>query len=216
VHRPRDHILVDDQTCSINTRIALAITKKGDLSISEYVSKIRSLGDNMVNVTKPIDNNELISYILAGLDKDYNSFVTSLATIVESVTIDEAYAQLLSFEHRQEMLHDGAPYHLTNMVNRGRQGPHDRGNFHEGPMEAAAVVAIEKEGATPVNHTRTLAEIRQMTTTDLSANSASKNGRNKTDDNNGPKCQLYFKKWHAVIDCCHRYGNSFVPGERFA
>lgn len=57
---------------------ALATTKKGNMSIAEYVSKIRALGDELTNTGKTIDNDELVSYILAGLDEEYNPVVTSL------------------------------------------------------------------------------------------------------------------------------------------
>ena len=46
--------------------------KKGDLSITEYVGKMRALGVEMSNAGKPIDDEDLVSYILAGLDDDYN------------------------------------------------------------------------------------------------------------------------------------------------
>ena len=66
---------------AINTRIALATTKKGDLSITEYISKMRTLGDEMANAGKPLDDNELVSYILTGIDSDdYNPVITSLIT----------------------------------------------------------------------------------------------------------------------------------------
>ncbi|CAN6312345.1 unnamed protein product [Urochloa humidicola] len=90
---------------SINTRIALATTKKGDLSITEYIGKMRSFRDEMANSGKPLDNDELVSYILTGIDSDdYNPIVTTLIARVEPVTVGEAYAQLLSFEQRMELI----------------------------------------------------------------------------------------------------------------
>lgn len=77
---------------SINTRITLATTKKGDLSIAEFVSKMRSYADDMANSGKPLDNNELISYIFTGLPDDYNPVVTSLIARAESMSIGEVYA----------------------------------------------------------------------------------------------------------------------------
>jgi histone deacetylase 1/2 len=53
---------------NVNTRIALATTKKGSMTVDEYVGKMRSLADEMVAAGKPIDDEELVSYICTGLD----------------------------------------------------------------------------------------------------------------------------------------------------
>ena len=63
---------------TVNTRIALATTKKGNLSMAEYVAKMRSLADEIASAGKAIDDDELVSYILAGLDFDYNPIVSAL------------------------------------------------------------------------------------------------------------------------------------------
>jgi hypothetical protein len=57
---------------AVNTRIALATMKKGNLSMAEYVGKMRSLADEITSTGKTIDDDKLVSYILAGLDYDYN------------------------------------------------------------------------------------------------------------------------------------------------
>jgi hypothetical protein len=48
-------------------------------------------------------NEELISYILAGLDYEYNSLVSSIAARVEPVTLGDMYSQILAFETRLEL-----------------------------------------------------------------------------------------------------------------
>jgi hypothetical protein len=52
---------------------------------------------------KKLDDEELISYILAGLDYEYNSLVSSIAARVEPVTLSDMYSQLLAFEMRLEL-----------------------------------------------------------------------------------------------------------------
>jgi hypothetical protein len=68
---------------SVNTRIALATIKKGSDSIE-------------------IDDEELISYILTGLDVEYNSVVSALVARPDTITIGEVYSQLMSYEQRIE------------------------------------------------------------------------------------------------------------------
>ena len=47
---------------------------------------------------KKLDDEELSSYILAGLDYEYNSLVSSIAARVEPATLGDMYSQLLAFE----------------------------------------------------------------------------------------------------------------------
>jgi hypothetical protein len=53
---------------AVNIRIALATMRKGNMTITEYVNKMRALGDEMSAAGKPLDYEEMVSYILAGLD----------------------------------------------------------------------------------------------------------------------------------------------------
>jgi glutathionylspermidine synthase len=76
----------------INTRMALATTQNGSSSAAEYVSKMKTLADEMASTGKKLDDEELISYILAGLDYEYNSLVSSIAARVEPVTLGDMYS----------------------------------------------------------------------------------------------------------------------------
>jgi hypothetical protein len=46
----------------------------------------------MAATGKLIDNDELLMYILTGLDMEFNPVVTSLLSRKESVTVSEAYS----------------------------------------------------------------------------------------------------------------------------
>lgn len=85
---------------SLNTRLALATTQKGDLSVSDYISKMKVLADEMTSAGKPLDDEELMSYILAGLDDDWEPVVSSLIGRPDVVSFHELYSQLLNFESR--------------------------------------------------------------------------------------------------------------------
>jgi glutathionylspermidine synthase len=87
----------------INTHMALATTQKGSSSMAEYVLKMKTMGNEMALTRKKLDDEELISYILAGLDYEYNSLVSSIAARVEPVTLGDMYSQLLAFETRLEL-----------------------------------------------------------------------------------------------------------------
>jgi hypothetical protein len=76
---------------TVNTRIALATTRKDDISIYEYITKMKSLADEMAS-TKKVDDEELVSYILAGLDEEYNPVVSALLARVEPVSVAESHS----------------------------------------------------------------------------------------------------------------------------
>ncbi|XP_066396527.1 uncharacterized protein [Miscanthus floridulus] len=109
---------------TMNLRLALTTTKKGNMSITDYVAKMKGFADEMAAVGKALDDEELAAHICNGLDADYNPVVTSVTARTDPISIPELYAQLLSFETRLE-LQDGGSY--AHVANRGR-GNGNRGS----------------------------------------------------------------------------------------
>lgn len=178
---------------SINTRIALATTKKGDLTIAEYVGKMRALGDEMANSGKPIDDDELISYIITGLDYDYNPVITSLVARADPLTIGEVYSQLLSYEQRLDLLRESDSYSV-NAATRGRGSSRGRsGNRGGGSRDSRG-------------RGRGGSQSRQIGI----------GNRNAPQQDSRPKCQLCGKRGHLVMKCWHRFDENFVPNEKYA
>jgi hypothetical protein len=106
------------------------------MSISEYITKMKSHADEMASAKK-VDDEELVSYILAGLDEEYNSVVSALIARVEPALVAEAHSQLLTFKNRMNLIHGGHQA-STNAACRGHGGPgpcgrgcldHGRGGF---------------------------------------------------------------------------------------
>jgi hypothetical protein len=90
-------------TCHLyHIRIALATMKRGNDLIIEYVSKAQTMADDMALAGKKIDDEELISYLMAGLNYECNSVVYSLVTRPDELTIGEVYSQLMIYEQRIE------------------------------------------------------------------------------------------------------------------
>jgi hypothetical protein len=178
----------------INTRMALATTQKGSSSAAEYVSKMKTLADEMASAGKKLDDEELISYILVGLDYEYNSLVSSIAARVEPVILGDMYSQLLAFETHLE-LQNGAQTHAAGLpvppphasVNSASCG---RGGFSRG-----------RSGRN-------------------SRGSLGAGGRGRGDPyklrNKFPPCQLCGKTNHPVFKCFKRFDPSYMGDERSA
>jgi hypothetical protein len=76
-------------------------------SISEYITKKKSFADEMAPVGKSLEDEELVSYILVGLDFDSNPIVSAIVAHVEPIFVGELYSELLSFEARWELSQRG-------------------------------------------------------------------------------------------------------------
>jgi hypothetical protein len=88
---------------SVNTRITLSTMKKNQLLISEYYSKMSQFADDLAASGAPLRDDELVAYLLVGLDEAYNPLFTSVVARVHPITPSELYSQLLSFEQHTSL-----------------------------------------------------------------------------------------------------------------
>ena len=75
----------------INTRMAMATAQKGSSTIAEFFSKMKALADDMAAAGKKLDDEEIIFYILAGLDRDFDSVVSQVSGRDGPVTLGQVY-----------------------------------------------------------------------------------------------------------------------------
>jgi hypothetical protein len=117
---------------TVNMRLALATAQKGSLTVTKYVTKMRALSDEMAAAGWPLEDEELVEYILTGLDDEYDSVISSILARSKPVSVSELYSQLLPFETRLDLRsnHNNSSGFSTNAAKRhGRGGP---GRFGRG------------------------------------------------------------------------------------
>ena len=109
--------------------MALSTTKKGNSTIAEYLGHMKALSDEMAAIGKPLTDDDMVSYILAGLDFNYMSFVSSICARTIPIKPNELYAQLISFESRLAMFEGGnsSSHSSANAASRGGRGGFPRG-----------------------------------------------------------------------------------------
>ncbi|KAK1604126.1 hypothetical protein QYE76_027799 [Lolium multiflorum] len=87
-----------------NLLVALANTKKLQMTTSEFLTKMQGFADELVSAGHPLQDRQLVSYILAGLGGGYNSLVAALGVATTPITLSMLYSQLHAYDQRQEML----------------------------------------------------------------------------------------------------------------
>jgi hypothetical protein len=86
----------------------------------------------MAAAGKPMDTTDVISYILAGLDDEYDGFVAAINALLKAekfISLSDVYSQFMTYEARlvARSSGDGASANLANRGGRGR----GRGQYQE-------------------------------------------------------------------------------------
>jgi hypothetical protein len=91
---------------------------------------MRGLADELATTRHPLGDEELVAYIMAGLDDDFGPMVSVVVARVESITPPELYSHMLSHELRRVRHSDGppGPYSSANATMHGRGGFGGRSN----------------------------------------------------------------------------------------
>uniref|UniRef100_A0A453L844 CCHC-type domain-containing protein n=1 Tax=Aegilops tauschii subsp. strangulata TaxID=200361 RepID=A0A453L844_AEGTS len=190
-----------------NIRTALINAQKGNQSVASYFAAMRGLADELAAAGKPIQDDELMSYIIHGLDQDYQPLVSALDARVTPVTLDELFAMLSNFDQRMAQYHGsgGGFKSPANSVSRGRAGcsrshasSRGKGRFGSGG------------GGNSNAHG--------------GGRSGSSKGRRGGGSNRSrpdlPRCQICGKPGHTAKDCWYRYeeddGDSSQDEEKVA
>jgi hypothetical protein len=114
--------------------------------------------DELATSGTPLWDDELIAYLLAGLDEDYNPVFTAVVAQVDPISPSELYAQLLSFEqHTNLQAHNpSSGSSLAMAASRGRGYSGGRGTG--GPSHGCGVTVVARsKGVSPTATTEPLA-----------------------------------------------------------
>jgi len=175
----------------------LVTLKKGNSSVADYFHKFTTLVDTLAAVDQPLNPFEASSFLLGGLGSDFDSFVTSVTTRVDPLSVEELYVHLLAHEQRLEQnqptvdLTTGSTTHgSANFAAKRGSSRGGRGGCHSFPSSGRG----------------------NFTNTSYGRNSRGRGrGRNFPPTSNASRqvCQVCHKPGHDALDCYHRFDNSF-------
>ncbi|KAL5805601.1 hypothetical protein ACOSQ4_028334 [Xanthoceras sorbifolium] len=81
-------------------RSQLHHTKKGSMTVSEYILKIRSIADCLVAAGQQVSDRDLLMNILEGLGSEFDAVVVNITSLQSSISVREAQFLLMSYEVR--------------------------------------------------------------------------------------------------------------------
>lgn len=172
----------------------LQTVKKGLMTMSVYFAKMKRLVDTLAIAGKPIENANLVTYILTRLEsQEYKSLIPSLLARGESMNLDDLYALLLSHRMRLDQKKGKLSYDVMHNLTA---------NFAQKSQD------FTKPGFGNQKNNQNLDSFFR----DVS-NSAQNN-------NNGGNfdpiiCQIYFIPGHGANKCKNRFDRKFVPWRQF-
>lgn len=72
--------------------------KKDGLSITEYIQHFKAICSKLAAIGEPISRQDHLTYLFKGLDRECNSFVTSIHNQPNRLSLEEIHSLLFSYE----------------------------------------------------------------------------------------------------------------------
>jgi hypothetical protein len=89
------HVSASSKSRVQHLRAALIETKKGDMSADKYFAKMKTIAQELAAAGKPLDDDELVWYVLKNLGDKYKYLVTAVRanpnTFIHGVLEEEVY-----------------------------------------------------------------------------------------------------------------------------
>uniref|UniRef100_A0A803QN75 Retrotransposon Copia-like N-terminal domain-containing protein n=1 Tax=Cannabis sativa TaxID=3483 RepID=A0A803QN75_CANSA len=163
--------------------------QKGNMSISDYVDKIKSICDNLAIVGCIVNDQDIELQLLNGLGPEYDSVVSGITSTNESKSLEEIQALLMAHECRLERHHS-----VSNISNK---------------MAANLAVGNSRTGYNSSRNGNFRPFFQQNR-----SNEAARNPNNfpprYLNSNSRPICQVCLKVGHTASVCHYRFDKNFV------
>ncbi|XP_047057711.1 heat shock 70 kDa protein 18-like [Lolium rigidum] len=85
---------------STGIRAQMNDLKKGDLSVTSYFHQMKALSDTLTSIGQPLRSEEFISYVLSGLDGEFDALFEVINMRETPIPIRDLFSQLQATEHR--------------------------------------------------------------------------------------------------------------------
>ncbi|KAL3634153.1 hypothetical protein CASFOL_021207 [Castilleja foliolosa] len=99
---------------TLQYKMQLQTTRKGNMSMRDYLAKIKMCCDLLATTGNPVSCNDQIMHILSGLGSEYDPVMVTVTASINSFGLNDIQSLLLSFEARLENV---VSLNSGNMVN---------------------------------------------------------------------------------------------------
>jgi hypothetical protein len=173
---------------TMNIHYQLSTLQKGDSSIADYFHKFTGLVDTLAAIDQPLKQEEQLSFHLAGLGSEYESFVTTVQMRTDLISVESLYRHLPSHELRMAQAQPKVDLSLAGAHFASRGGSSSRGG-RGGRFSTSSQSGHNSFG--------------QCT------NRGRGRGRGSSTNGSRPTCQVCGKLGHVALTCYHRFDNSY-------
>ena len=104
-------------------RTQLGEVKLLDLSITDYLTKVSGLADVLASIGQPLRPEDFTSYVLNGLDEEYDNLVENIDARETPIQPRELYSRLLATEQHRKARRSTPSFVSANAVSRGGGKP---------------------------------------------------------------------------------------------
>jgi hypothetical protein len=207
----------------------LQTLNQGSKTCLEFLNETKSCASLLAAAGQPIEDDDLISYVLGGLNSSYTTFITlfNFTTRTSSMTFEEFQCELLNHEillnnhlPQQQPLTESGNFALYTQKPRPSNN-----NYHKGKAVSYSKNSYQPRNAYQPNQSRGYprnnyqSNLRRPGGNHFSSQSKSVLGAPPTSFPHRPSCQICGKPGHLALDCYHRMDYSYQgknPPSQFA
>ncbi|KAH0701718.1 hypothetical protein KY285_015996 [Solanum tuberosum] len=120
----RDHA----SSRTLQLKVQFHNLKKGSLSISDYVHRLKSIADALISIGNPISDSDLVLQVLSGLPSEYLSVSTSISTKIPLPSFLETRSLLFLHETQLNGLSSAASDSSTALLAKHNSSSQGRGH----------------------------------------------------------------------------------------
>ncbi|XP_028071092.1 uncharacterized protein LOC114273489 isoform X2 [Camellia sinensis] len=184
------------------------LTKKG-LSMDAYLTEFKTIADQLALACAPVDDEDIVLFILNGLPDEYNAFKTTICARSDSISPENLCSLLRSEEIHIESAHKHShaseipyAYAATTKSFSHRGGSNGSSGFRgNSSLKGGRYFRGSRRGGRQNFHT----------TSPLSTSFHSQTG---SGSGSGLVCQICGKQNHTALDCWYRMDPGFQASAR--
>jgi hypothetical protein len=172
--------------------------QQGSLSCQKFLDEVKTLADELTAVGKPIDDSDLILYVLNGLNSSFHSFVTTymLLSKEKSMSFSDFHAELLNHDlmqqfHSQSLHHEAGSYALYSHKPAAKIGSRHSSNKSRFSGASKGSGSASSQFRQPLPHLP------------RPSSSAPSDSRSRS------PCQICKREGHQALDCFNHMNYSF-------